>query len=307
MLSYRDPVFRFAIQAVELDDREAVISAARQAEDFGYEELYSYDHLGTVDPFIPLVVAAEATSQLRLGPLVLNNEFHHPALLARTAATFDRMTGGRLVLGVGTGYAKSEHDATNIELRTPSERVGRLGESLIALRSLLDSGTVEMEGRHHHLSISNLGIRPVQEHVPLLVGGHGQRVIQIAARTADIFQFTGLTHSPSGRPEPGGFALDDFAVRTRWLSEATNGRPIERSLLIQRVVISDRTDAAVGQACRRLGLSREIVESTPFLLFGSVTQAVERLQWLREEFGISHVVVREAVEFAPVVAALSVR
>ena len=130
MLSYRDPVFRFAIQAVELDDREAVISAARQAEDFGYEELYSYDHLGTVDPFIPLVVAAEATSQLRLGPLVLNNEFHHPALLARTAATFDRMTGGRLVLGVGTGYAKSEHDATNIELRTPSERVGRLGESL---------------------------------------------------------------------------------------------------------------------------------------------------------------------------------
>ncbi len=292
---------------MELDDREAVISAARQAEDFGYDEFYSYDHLGTVDPFSPLVVAAEATSQLRLGPLVLNNEFHHPALLARTAATFDRMTGGRLVLGVGTGYAKSEHDAADIELRTPSERVGRLGESLIALRSLLDSGTIEMEGRHHHLSISNLGIRPVQDHVPLLVGGHGQRVIQIAARTADIFQFTGLTHSPSGRPEPGGFALDDFAVRTRWLSEATNDRPIERSLLVQRVVISDRTEAAVGQASRRLGLSREIVESTPFLLFGSVTQVVERLQWLREEFGICHVVVREAVEFAPVVAALSVR
>ena len=299
--------FRFAIQAVELGDREAVISAARQAEDLGYEELYSYDHLGTVDPFIPLVLAAEVTSQLRLGPLVLNNEFHHPALLARTAATFDRMTGGRLVLGIGTGYAKSEHDATDIEIRSPHERVGRLEESLVALRSLLDSGTVELKGRHHHLSISDLGVRPTQDHVPLLVGGHGHRLIQVAGRVADLFQFTGLTHSPDGTPEPTGFGLDDFVVRTRLLSDAANGRPIERSILVQSVVISDRADAAIEQTSGRLGLPRETVESTPFLIFGSVAQSVERLQWLREEFEISHVVVREAVDFAPVVAALSGR
>ena len=103
--------FRFAVQAMDLGDRAKVAALARQAEALGYEELYSFDHLGAVDPFAPLLVAAEATSHLRVRPLVLNNEFHHTVLLARTAATVDRMTGGRLILGIGTGYAKREHDA----------------------------------------------------------------------------------------------------------------------------------------------------------------------------------------------------
>ncbi len=86
-------------------------------EALGYDELYSYDHIGSpaspaatklVDPFVPLVIAAHATRRLRVGPLVLNNEFHQPALLARTAATVHRMTDGRLVLGLGTGYAEQE-------------------------------------------------------------------------------------------------------------------------------------------------------------------------------------------------------
>jgi alkanesulfonate monooxygenase SsuD/methylene tetrahydromethanopterin reductase-like flavin-dependent oxidoreductase (luciferase family) len=91
---------------MDLADREAVVGSARQAEDLGYEELYSYDHLGAIDRFVPLIVAAEATSRLRVGPLVLNNELHHPALLARTVATLDRMTGGRIVLGVGRATPK---------------------------------------------------------------------------------------------------------------------------------------------------------------------------------------------------------
>ena len=166
------------------------------------------------------MVAAEATTRLRVGPLVLNNEFHHPALLARTAATLDRLTGGRLVLGLGTGYTQSEHDAIGMLLREPAARVTRFEESVIALRSLLDTGAVEMDGDHHHLAISDLGVRPVQEHVPLLIGGHGRRVVAIAARHADIFQFTGLTHGEGGEPSAGGFGIEDVRRRSRWLQEA---------------------------------------------------------------------------------------
>jgi probable F420-dependent oxidoreductase len=295
------------VQARDLAGRDAVVSAARQAEDLGYEEFYSYDHLGTVDPFIPLVVAAEATSTLRVGPLVLNNEFHHPALLARTVATVDRMTGGRLVLGMGTGYSRFEHDAINLELRPPGRRVERLRESLEALRSLLDSGSVQMEGTHHHLTITDLGVRPVQEHLPFLVGGHGRRVIQVAAQLADIYQFTGLTHAEDGTPGPGGFGLHVLIARAEWLTQAAGGREVERSILVQRTVIKDRVDDAVEEACRELDLPPELVTSTPFLLFGSVAQTVERLQQLRETLGVSHVVVRESADFAPVVAALSGR
>ncbi|HEY7626273.1 MAG TPA: LLM class flavin-dependent oxidoreductase, partial [Ilumatobacteraceae bacterium] len=97
------------MQARPLDDHDGLVAAARRIESLGYAELFSYDHVGTVDPFIPLAVAAEATTTLRVGPLVLNNELHHPALLARTAATVDRLSGGRLVVGLGTGYAHDEH------------------------------------------------------------------------------------------------------------------------------------------------------------------------------------------------------
>ncbi|MDH4277521.1 MAG: LLM class flavin-dependent oxidoreductase [Acidimicrobiia bacterium] len=135
-----------------------------------------------MDPFLPLLVAAEATSELRFGPLVVNNEFNNPVLLARTAASFDRLTEGRLVLGMGAGYARSEHEAADIPLRKPGARVTRFGESLVGLRSLLDDGSVICRGEHINLSIEDLGVRAVQKRVPILVGGHGPRVVAVAAR-----------------------------------------------------------------------------------------------------------------------------
>ncbi|MBW3614457.1 MAG: TIGR03621 family F420-dependent LLM class oxidoreductase [Actinobacteria bacterium] len=301
--------FRFALQAMELTDRAGIVALARRAEDLGYEDLYSYDHVGAVDPFVPLVVAAEATSALRVGPLVLNNEFHHPVLLARTAATVDRLTGGRLVLGIGTGYMQAEHDAIGLELRPPGPRVERLGETLVALRALLDNGAATLHGRHHQIALDELGVRPVQPRVPILVGGHGRRVVGLAGQFADIFQFTGLTHGPGGVIEPGGFDIEAVGVRARWLAEAAGERAgdIERSVLVQATQVGDGADAAMGHVAERLNVDRALVASSPFLLFGSVDQVVDELESRRETLGISHVVVRDAEGFAPVVAALAGR
>lgn len=302
--------FRFALQGRNLGDREGLVAAARQAESLGYEELFSFDHIGTVDPFIPLMVAAEATTRLRVGPLVLNNELHHPALLARTAATLDRLTGGRLVLGLGTGYTQSEHDAIGMLLREPAARVTRFEESVIALRALLDTGAVEMDGDHHHLAVSDLGVRPVQEHLPLLIGGHGRRVVGIAARHADIFQFTGLTHGEGGEPSAGGFGIEDVRRRARWLREAAGERlaDIEMSALVQLVDIgADAGDDRIAATAERFEIATDQVTDTPFVLLGSVEQVVDKLERLRADIGISHYVIRDAEAFAPVVAALAGR
>lgn len=294
---------------MQLSDRQAVVDQARRAEDLGFEELYSFDHLGTVDPWVPLVVAAGATQALRVGPLVINNELHHPALLARTVATVDRMSDGRAILGMGTGYAEAEHDATGIELRPPGPRVTRFGESLRALRALLDEGGVAMAGEHHQLEIRDLGVKPIQARVPFLIGGHGRRVVELAGRYADIFQFTGLVHGDGGQPAPAGFAVEEIRRRAAWLADAAGPRDaeIERSALVQRVVVGDRgrVDTAVDETAQRLSVDRSLVEQTPFLLYGSTTQIVERLLAQRDDLGISHVVVREVEEFAPVVAALA--
>ncbi len=211
---------------LQVADREAVRDPVRLGEVVraavaaGVDDVWFADHIGSVDPFPLCVAAAAASERVRVGTLVLNNELHHPAVLARTAATVDRMTGGRFILGCGTGYAESEHTATGIELRPPGARVTRFGECMTALRSLLDTGAVDLDGEHHRLHISDLGVRPVHERLPILIGGHGRRVVEVAGRVADIFQYTGITHGDDGAPRAGGFGLEDLRPRARWLADA---------------------------------------------------------------------------------------
>jgi probable F420-dependent oxidoreductase len=294
---------------MRFDDRAAVVALARQAEDLGYQELYSYDHIGGVDPFVPLCVAASATLRLRVGPLVLNNELHHPALLARTAATVDRLTGGRLVLGLGTGYAQSEHDAIGVPLRPPPQRVDRFGESLAALRELLDTGQSHQQGTHHQLALDRLGVQPLQARIPFLIGGHGRRVVRLGGRYADIFQFTGLADLADGSLDLSGFNVEAIVERGRWLSDAAGDRDgdIERSLLVQMTHVGDRADEHLAAANEEYHLPIDVFAESPFVLAGSLEQVVDKLERLRETLGVSHVVVRDAEGFAPVVAALSGR
>lgn len=306
--------FRFAVQTAPFHDPEALADFAVEIESLGYEELYSYDHVGgerpngPVDPFVALVVAARATERLRVGPLVLNNEFHHPVLLARTAISVDQMTGGRLVLGIGTGYAQSEHDAIGLELRSPGPRVDRFGESLTVLRRLFDDGECRFDGDHHRIDLPDIGVRPVQPHVPFLIGGHGPRVVALAGRHADIFQFTGLTHGPDGSVSGGGFAIGQLRDRARRLTDAAGERDadIERSALVQMTAVGAEAEAEL-LAGDGIDEFRDVLDETPFLLAGSVEQLVDKLERLRDDLGISHYVVRDPHGFAPVVSALSGR
>lgn len=309
--------FRFAIQGGPFDDAAALTEYARHVESLGYDELFSYDHIGwadgstdgsKIDPFVPLVVAALATERLRVGPLVLNNEFHRPALLARTAATVDRVTGGRLVLGLGTGYAEDEHDAIGVPIRPPGPRVTRLGECLSILRSLLDSGSVDFDGDHESVHVDDLGVRPTQQRVPFLVGGHGRRVVALAGQHADIFQFTGLVHGERGKPSGAGFALDDIMERARWLETSAGERSseIERSALVQFTHVGGDAPAA-SDLSGRFRLDADVIERSPFALFGSIEQVVDKIERQRERLGITHYVVRDPDGFAPVVDALGGR
>jgi len=305
--------FRFGIQTGPFEDPKALREFARKVEDLGYAELFSYDHitgggLNKVDPFLPLMVAAEATSTLRFGPLVLNNEFYNPVLLARTAASFDLLSDGRLILGLGTGYAQEEHDAADIVLRAPRDRVTRLGESISALRALLDVGSASCNGDHITLAVDDLGVRPAQDRVPILVGGHGRRVVSIAAQMADVFQFTGLTHDAvTGNPSAGGFARSDVAERHVWLRQAASDRypQLELSTLVQQTHVGVGANEAREATATRLKAEPTFVDETPFVLIGSETQIIEKLHALREDFGIHHVVSRDPDDFGPIVAALA--
>jgi probable F420-dependent oxidoreductase len=299
--------FRFALQAAPRESRRAWHDLARRAEDLGYTTLQVADHLGMVDPFTPLVSAADATSTLRLGTLVVNSELHNPVLLARQAATVDLLSDGRLELGLGTGYAQNEHDAAGIPLAPPRERVTRFEAAVRIVRDLLSSGRALHDGPHR-VAVDDFGVACVQQpHPPLLVGGHGRRVLGVAARHAQIVQFTGLTPGAGGWPEPGGYARSVIAERVRWVEEAAGERSgaIELSALVQRTHVGDGAAAVVEEWAGLLGQPASVVTETPFLLLGTLEAVCEKLQGLREELGLSYFTVRDADGFAPVVARLT--
>jgi len=308
--------FRFGVQGGPFTDPVALRAHARDVEALGYDELFTADHIGAfepdatlnrVDPFLPLVVAAEATTSLRLGPLVLNNEFYVPALLARTALSFDQLSQGRLVLGMGSGYAVEEHDAIGHPIRPPGARVSRFEDALSIVRPLLDTGSVHADGDHESAHLDEVGLRPKQAHIPLLIGGFGPRMVRLAGRFADIFQFTGLGEDPAtGALDASGFALDQVVERAAWLADAAGDRDIERSLLVQHTAVGGDVPT-VDELAARFGLDAETTTHTPFSLSGSLEQVVDKLERLRAELGVSHVVIRDHEGFAPVVAALSGR
>jgi len=304
--------FQFAVQTGPLHDAVQLIPRVQEIEALGYDELWSSDHVGTafglnsVDPFMALVVAARATTKLRVGPLVLNNEFYNPALLARTAISADQMTEGRFVLGMGTGYAQVEHDAIGMPLLPPGPRVTRFGESLQVLRQLFDTGSCTFNGEHHTIDIDDLGARPVQDHLPILVGGHGKRVVTLGGKHADIFQFTGLTHAEDGTPSGGGFAIEDIRERNRWLTDAAGERDgdVVRSALVQFTGVGQQAHDA-ARSSERFAPYVDIFDDSPFILSGSIEQIIDKIGRLREDLGISHYVVRDPEGFAPIVTALS--
>ena len=298
--------YRFGFQETASADPDGIRANAQAAEAAGFDEYWSSDHIGAADPFLPLQFAADATTTLRVGPLTLNNEFHHPVMVARSVATLDRLSGGRAVLGLGTGYAQDEHDAAAITLRPPGERVTRFGETLHVVRSLLDDGACEFDGQHHHIALADLGIRPAQPRLPILVGGNGERVVRLAARYADIFQFTGLTFRADG-PDISGMVMSELVKRRDWLVDAAGDRigEIERSALVQRLEVGDDVSGVRQETAERWGMEPELLDECPFALLGSVEQIVDKVERLRERLGITHYVVRDTEAFAPVIAALS--
>ena len=295
--------FRFAVQALPRGTRAEWQDLARKAEALGYSTLQTADHFGIVDPFSPLVSAADVTSTLRLGPLVINNALHHPGLLARQAAAVDLLTDGRLELGLGTGWAQAEHDALGIPLPPPRERVDLFEQALDVIVDLLEGRSASARGAYT-ITDATLGVASVQKpRPPLLIGAFRPRMLAIAARRAEIVQLTGLALDGSGGVTIGDASWATAVAQAKRVRDLAGDRDPELSVLVQRVAVDDADDA-IERTCERLGLPREVVVESPYFGYGSIDALCEKYARLRDEAGITYVTIREIDEFAPVVARL---
>jgi probable F420-dependent oxidoreductase len=305
--------FRFGVNMRTAVSGPAWTEIARKVEDLGYSTLTVPDHFTEMfSPMPAIVAAAAATTRLRVGTLVLNNDFRHPVLLAREAALIDVLSDGRLQLGLGAGYMKSEYEQAGVPFDRGGVRVARLGEAVTILKGLLRGDTVTFEGHHYHVKGHAIHPRPRQwPHPPILIGGNGRHILTLAACEADIVALTGVTFSQGGTGRDfSGFTAAGTDERLRWIRDVAGDRlaGLELNALIQRVIITDdRLKTAEELARQWPPLTPADVLESPFVLLGTVDEIADALRQRRERWGISYYVVMEpALEtFAPVVARLA--
>ncbi|HEY3336410.1 MAG TPA: LLM class flavin-dependent oxidoreductase [Candidatus Limnocylindrales bacterium] len=172
-----------------------VLDEFQAADDLGFDTAWLVDHLvdtdgppehGCLEAWTLLAALAASTKRIRLGVLVTSNTFRHPSLLLKEAVTVDHISGGRLILGLGTGWQEDEHRRYGLPLPPPPERVDRFAEAVEIAVRLQEEPRLTYRGRFYELDDAVFEPRPVQApHIPLLIAAHRPRMLRLAARWAD--------------------------------------------------------------------------------------------------------------------------
>jgi probable F420-dependent oxidoreductase len=302
--------FRFAI-AGRASTRADWQDFARRAEDLGFSTLMIPDHFTPqLAPLPAIMSAAAVTSRLRFGTNVLDNDFRHPAVLAKEAATVDVLTDGRFELGIGAGWSPTDYSQTGIPFDSGAVRFERLQEAVQILKGAFGTQPVTFSGKHYHVSELNVLPKPMQARLPLLLGASRPRMLRFAAQQADII---GLEDQqwPQRDLHAERIPVADAAQQVAIVREAAGERfeHIELSILLARIIITDQPAQAAEQMANDLGLTSSQVLSSASILIGSLESITEQLQERRERLGLSYPVVFQQAAldagFSKVVARLA--
>jgi probable F420-dependent oxidoreductase len=305
--------FRFGVQVNGTGSRDEWTELARRVEANGYSTLTMPDHFGDqLAPVPALQCAADATTTLRLGALVYDNDYKHPVVLAKELATMDVLSDGRVEIGLGAGWMVSDYEQSGIPYDPPGVRVRRFIEGLAVIRGALADGPFSFDGEHYTITDYDGMPKPVQSPPPVLIGGGGPRVLGFAAREADIVGINATM--TSGAVDASTFdsmtasAVDQkVGVVRQAAADAGRLDEIEMNLRAFMVFVTDDIDQALGTLSEFTGASKDVIADSPFALVGPVERIVEQLRERRERWGFSYVIVgqNDVDAFAPVVAALA--
>jgi probable F420-dependent oxidoreductase len=303
--------FRFGVQTSKGASAEAWAEKARKIESLGYSTLFIPDHFDDqLAPMPAMMAAADATTTLRVGSLVLDNDYKHPLVLAKEAATLDVLSGGRLELGLGAGWMRTDYDASGIAYDAPGVRISRFAEGLHIVKGLLGDEPVDFSGKFYTITHHSGTPKPVQKPLPILVGGGGKRVLSIAAREANIVGVNfNLEQGAVNQTtmQTGAAAATDEKIG--WIKAAAGDRfeDLELNVTVFVAIVTDDRDGMAARISGGFAMSPEEVLQSPHALIGSVDQMVETLQERRERYGFSYIVFSGDgfQPLAPVVAKLA--
>ncbi len=304
--------FRFGVQAAAAASGPEWAATARRAEELGYDTLSMPDHFGDqLAPVPALMAAAAATTDLRVGALVFDNDYKHPLVLAKELATIDLLSGGRLEVGLGAGWMRSDYDESGISYDPPATRVDRFEEGLAVITGLLGPDPVTFEGEHYRITGHQGLPRPAQTpRPPILIGGGLKRMLSIAGRHADIVGINPTIPSGAVDADAARSATADLTdKKVGWIRDAAGPRyaDLEINLLNFGCFLTEDRAELVEKLAPAFGISPDELLEYPHTLIGTVDEICESIETRRERWDASYIVVQyDAMEsMAPVVARLA--
>jgi probable F420-dependent oxidoreductase len=300
--------FRFGVTAGRVESARAWRDLARRTEGLGYSTLFMSDHFNDqLAPIPALAAAAEATERLRIGTLVLDNDFRNPAMAAKELATLDLLSDGRLEWGMGAGWFPFDYESTGIPFDGGAVRAARLGQAVTIMKGLFADGPVTHKSDEYEITELEGTPKPVQSpHPPLLIGAARRRMLSLAGRHADI---VGVAPSLDSRPFGSRPALMSVSEATDrqvgWIRDGAGTRfdGIELQMVAFPASVGGDTTRQVDNLAQAWGIDPSEVQASPHVLIGSVDEICDGLEHRRARWGVSYWVVASAVvdAFAPVV------
>ena len=304
--------FRFGAAAFSATSAAQWADRARQIEDLGYATLLIGDHIGSgmLGPFSALAAAAAVTTKLHVGTTTFANDFRHPAVLAKEAATLDFLSDGRFELGVGAGWAKRQYELAGFAFDPAGTRVDRLREAVQIIQRLWSGEAVVFAGEHYRLDGLQLNPRPSRR-LQLFIGGSGKRVLSLAGQYASTAGVLESATPDSSGYDAGSETLEMMSIKAGWVRNAAAGRDreVELAVLIRKVIVTDDREGAAATLATERGITPSQALASPLFLLGTVDEITTQLSSLRARCGISYVSVMpgDVEPFAPVVARLGGR
>jgi probable F420-dependent oxidoreductase len=285
----------------------------RRIEDLGFDSVAISDHLTggwSMDPIVAMVVAAEATTRLRVLSMVFCNDLRHPVLLHRSMANLDVVSGGRVEIGLGAGWNQDDYRASGVPFDPPATRVARLAEAVEVIRGLFAPEPCTYAGAHYRVERLAGLPRPVQRpHPPLMIGGGGRRILELAGRGADI---VGLNPRLGREMDPsqaaGQMGAASLAEKLGWVRSAAAAAGRDPATLEFQQTMLDVSVTHHGTRHRwRSSLAKDTppdaLAGSPAALHGDLSECVDLLHRRREAYGISYLHLGGNLEAAALIVA----
>lgn len=285
----------------------------RRIEDLGFTTVAVSDHFShgwAMDPIVAMTVAAEATTTLRVLGMVFCNDFRHPVLLHKSMANLDVFSGGRVEIGLGAGWQRDDHDAAGIGFDDVHMRLNRLTEAVDVIAGLFGPDPLTLHGEHYRITdLDGLPKSVQRPRPPLLIGGGGKRVLELAGSRADIVGINPRL-SPDVDPLKAVEELSPASIERKvaWARAAASaaGRDPDFQLRIFDLRVRHGGTVLTATSSHAAHASPQALATSPSVLHGDVEECADQLLATRERFGINYFHLGSNVDAAaPIVAKLA--